>query len=129
MKRIPDCRVTPYFCKIQDKNLDFYSQFTLIICGLDSVEARRWINATIFSLYDENDPSSLRPLIDGGTEGFKGQARNIFPKLTACYECSLDMQTKPTTYPLCTIANTPRLPEHCVQWASLLEWPRRFSSK
>lgn len=34
------------------------------------------------------------------------------------------MFNKPTTFPICTIANTPRLPEHCIEWASVLEWPK-----
>ncbi|KAJ3085788.1 hypothetical protein HK102_013833, partial [Quaeritorhiza haematococci] len=126
MKRVPGVKVTPYYGKIQDKDEEYYSQFTLIICGLDSVEARRWINATITNMFDEEDPSTLKPIIDGGTEGFKGQARIILPRISACYECSLDMQTKPTTFPICTIANTPRLPEHCIEWASVLEWPKQF---
>ncbi|KAJ3327839.1 hypothetical protein HDU76_011023 [Blyttiomyces sp. JEL0837] len=129
MKRIPGCKVSPYFGKIQDKDDDYYSQFSIIICGLDSVEARRWMNATVMSMYDEEDPSTLKPIIDGGTEGLKGQSRVILPKMTACYECSLDMQTKPVTFPMCTIANTPRLPEHCIEWASVLEWPRVFPDK
>lgn len=56
--------------------------------------------------------------------GFKGQARVILPTISSCYECSLDMLNKPTVFPICTIANTPRLPEHCIEWASVLEWPR-----
>ncbi len=56
--------------------------------------------------------------------GFKGQARVILPTVTSCYECSLDMLNKPTAFPICTIANTPRLPEHCIEWASVLEWPK-----
>lgn len=48
-------------------------QFNLVICGLDSVEARRWINATLVNLVDPENPESLKPLIDGGTEG------EIFP--------------------------------------------------
>jgi NEDD8-activating enzyme E1 len=116
-------------------------QFNLVICGLDSVEARRWMNATLVNLVDPENPESLKPLIDGGTEGkrpfplplelsshltsgFKGQARVILPTITSCYECSLDMLNKPTAFPICTIANTPRLPEHCIEWASVLEWPR-----
>lgn len=56
--------------------------------------------------------------------GFKGQSRVIFPTISSCYECSLDMLNKPTAFPICTIANTPRLPEHCIEWASVLEWPK-----
>lgn len=44
-------------------------QFNLVICGLDSVEARRWINATLVNMVDPENPESLKPLIDGGTEG------------------------------------------------------------
>ena len=44
-------------------------QFNIVICGLDSVEARRWINATLVNLVDPENPESLKPLIDGGTEG------------------------------------------------------------
>ena len=58
--------------------------------------------------------------------GFKGQARVVLPTVSSCYECSLDMLNKPTAFPICTIANTPRLPEHCIEWASVLEWPRIF---
>jgi ubiquitin-activating enzyme E1 C len=126
MRKIPSCQVTPYFGKIQDKDASYYMQFALIICGLDSVEARRWINATIVSQLDPEDPGTIIPIIDGGTEGFRGQARVIVPGITACYECSIEMATKPQTFPLCTIANTPRLPEHCIEWASVLEWPKVF---
>lgn len=45
-------------------------QFNLVICGLDSVEARRWINATLVNMVDPEVPESLKPLIDGGTEGW-----------------------------------------------------------
>ncbi len=45
-------------------------QFNLVICGLDSVEARRWINATLVNMVDPENPESLKPLIDGGTEGY-----------------------------------------------------------
>ncbi|KAF9454673.1 hypothetical protein P691DRAFT_717301 [Macrolepiota fuliginosa MF-IS2] len=129
MQRVPGVEVTPYFGKIQDKGDDYYMQFNLVICGLDSVEARRWINATLVNLVDPENPESLKPLIDGGTEGFKGQARVILPTITSCYECSLDMLNKQTAFPICTIANTPRLPEHCIEWASVLEWPRVHGDK
>jgi ubiquitin-activating enzyme E1 C len=115
--------ITPHFCRIQDKPPAYYAQFEVVICGLDSVEARRWINATLVGLADAH---RVVPMVDGGTEGFRGQARVIIPTLTLCYECLLDMLSTRTTYPVCTIANTPRLPEHCVEWASQLEWGRHF---
>ncbi|CAE6455148.1 unnamed protein product [Rhizoctonia solani] len=111
MNRVPGVKVTPYYGKIQDKDDDYYLQFTLVICGLDSVEARRWINATLVNLVDSDNPESLKPLIDGGTEGFKGQARVIFPTVTSCYECSLDMLNKPTTFPIYKRMDTDD-PEH-----------------
>ena len=58
-----------FYGKIQDKDDDFYMQFNIVICGLDSVEARRWMNATLVNLVDPENPESLKPLIDGGTEG------------------------------------------------------------
>ncbi|ODV62413.1 NEDD8-activating protein UBA3 ASCRUDRAFT_6993 [Ascoidea rubescens DSM 1968] len=128
-KRIKNVLVTPHNCRIQDKNLDFYKQFSLIICGLDSIEARRWINKTVFSLIDPEDDESIIPIIDGGTEGFRGQTRFIIPTMTSCYECNLDLLGTKKTYPVCTIANTPRIPEHCIEWASLLEWPKYFPDR
>ena len=68
-KRVKGVKITPFCGKIQDKDEDYYMQFNIIICGLDSVEARRWINATLVGMCDEDNPDSLKPLIDGGTEG------------------------------------------------------------
>ena len=124
----PLLEITPHFCRIQDLSADFYRQFAVVVCGLDDIEARRWINAMLVGFVDEN-LNGLIPMVDGGSEGFRGQARVILPTLTSCYECSLDMLSAKTTYPVCTIANTPRLPEHCIEWASQLEWPRRFPGR
>ncbi|WWC98304.1 hypothetical protein V866_005195 [Kwoniella sp. B9012] len=128
MSRVPGVKVTPYHGKIQDHPLSFYEQFNIVVAGLDSISARRWINATLVQMAQE-DEEQLKPLIDGGTEGFKGQARVILPTVTSCYECSIDMLTPPTAFPICTIANTPRLPEHCIEWASVLEWPKVHKDK
>ena len=126
-RMVPDCRVVAHHKKIQDFDAKFYNSFNIIICGLDSVEARRWINNMVVSLlrYDQEgnlDQSSIIPLIDGGTEGLKGNARVILPGLTACIECNLNLYPPPVNYPLCTIANNPRLPEHTIEYVKTLLW-------
>lgn len=109
------------------------------------------------------DPSSIIPLIDGGTEGFKGNVRVIIPGMTACVECTLELYppqviaTSDTSFfcipliclflflvlyimcyvllifllclhqvnfPMCTIASMPRLPEHCIEYVRILQWPK-----
>ncbi|KAK5120342.1 hypothetical protein LTR85_006281 [Meristemomyces frigidus] len=122
MKRVPSCKITPYVGKIQDKDEDYYMQFNVVICGLDSIEARRWINATLVGMVDGDNPDSLKPLIDGGTEGFKGQSRVILPTMTSCIECQLDMHAPRAAVPLCTLATIPRQPQHCIEWAHIIKW-------
>ncbi|KAJ5773875.1 hypothetical protein N7457_008771 [Penicillium paradoxum] len=124
-KRVKGVKITPYVGKIQDKDEDYYMQFKIIVCGLDSIEARRWINATLISMVDMDDPESLKPLVDGGTEGFKGQARVILPTLSSCIECQLDMHAPRPAVPLCTIATIPRQPQHCIEWAHQIAWQEK----
>ncbi|KAL4882654.1 hypothetical protein BJY04DRAFT_38317 [Aspergillus karnatakaensis] len=121
-KRVKGVKITPYVGKIQDKDEDYYMQFKIVVCGLDSIEARRWINSTLVGMVDMDNPESLKPLIDGGTEGFKGQARVILPSLTSCIECQLDMHAPRPAVPLCTIATIPRQPQHCIEWAHQIDW-------
>lgn len=143
-KRVKGVKITPHNNRIQDFDEDFYMQFTIVVCGLDSIEARRWINATLVNMVDEEDMDSLKPLIDGGTEGacivlqhgcrvmqaanilpgFKGQSRVIFPTVTSCIECQLDMFAPRAAVPLCTLATIPRQPEHCIEWAHIIAWDK-----
>ena len=132
--RCPWMCVTAHHGKIQEKTKDFYRQFNCVISGLDNIGARRWLNAMIVGLveFDEDgdpDYESIIPIIDGGTEGFNGQARVILPRLTSCYECSLDAFPPQRNFQLCTIAETPRLPEHCIAYAFIMEWPKEFPEK
>lgn len=126
--RVPGCHVTPHFCKIQDFDETFYRSFHIVVCGLDSVVARRWINGMLISLlsYQDGvlDQSTIIPMVDGGTEGFKGNVRVILPGITACIECTLDLFPPQVTFPLCTIANTPRLPEHCIEYVKVIQWSK-----
>uniref|UniRef100_A0A667Y6K2 NEDD8-activating enzyme E1C n=2 Tax=Myripristis murdjan TaxID=586833 RepID=A0A667Y6K2_9TELE len=126
--RIPGCCVVPHCKKIQDFDETFYRQFHIIVCGLDSIVARRWMNGMLLSLlvYEDGvlDPSSIIPLIDGGTEGFKGNARVILPGMTACIDCTLELYPPQINFPMCTIASMPRLPEHCIEYVRILLWPK-----
>ncbi len=122
-------RVKWFDKKIQEFDDEFYRQFDLVIAGLDNVKARLWLNAKLYSLitYDEDgDPEldSIIPLVDGGTEGFKGQARFFFGPYTSCFECSAAQIKDGPKFELCTIASVPRRAEHCIAYAMLMLWPR-----
>uniref|UniRef100_A0A667YGW6 NEDD8-activating enzyme E1 catalytic subunit n=1 Tax=Myripristis murdjan TaxID=586833 RepID=A0A667YGW6_9TELE len=122
--RIPGCCVVPY----PFESNAFCVEFHIIVCGLDSIVARRWMNGMLLSLlvYEDGvlDPSSIIPLIDGGTEGFKGNARVILPGMTACIDCTLELYPPQINFPMCTIASMPRLPEHCIEYVRILLWPK-----
>lgn len=66
--RVKGVSITPHNCRIQEKDEDFYNQFGMVICGLDSIEARRWINTQLVEMA-QVDGGEIKPLIDGGTEG------------------------------------------------------------
>ena len=133
MKRVKGVTVTPHYCPIQDKDAAWYRQFQVIVMGLDSIEARRWLNAMACSLveFEENesgvrkpDLGTVIPLVDGGTEGFSGHVRVIYPCVSGCFECTLDLFPPQQAVPLCTIAETPRNAAHCILYAHLIEYPK-----
>jgi len=124
MNRVEGVTITPHNNRIQDFDADFYMQFQAVVCGLDSIEARRWINAMLVELARGDDDDCMKPLIDGGTEGFKGHARVILPLMTSCMECQLDMHAPRAAVPLCTLASIPRQPEHCIEWAHIIAWDK-----
>lgn len=133
-KRCPNINIKYHTKKIQEFDDEFYKQFQVFIAGLDNIEARRWLNQTAFRLieYDENNEPlghTIRPIIDGGTESFSGQARVIIPHKTACFECTLDTLTKTNVFNFCTISNTPRTPEHCIAYAMMIQWDKEFPDK
>lgn len=113
--------------KIQEFSDDFFRQFQIIIGGLDNIEARRWINEKVHDLveFDQDGkvkPETVIPYIDGGTEGFRGQSRVIIPYKTSCFECTMSLSADRNVYALCTIAETPRIPEHCIEYIYIVKW-------
>ena len=154
MERVSGVEIVPHFSRIEDKELDFYNDFNIIALGLDSIEARRYINgvacgflgmkvlkyclpkfSSFVSLsdhcvcekveYDEDDTprrETIKPMVDGGTEGFKGHARVIVPGVTPCFECTIWLFPPQVKFPLCTLAETPRNAAHCIEYAHLIKW-------
>jgi len=136
--RIPNMNINAHVGTVQEKSLDFYREFDIVIAGLDNLEARRYMNSVLHEIveYEKDEASGEMipdratqiPFIDGGTEGFKGHCRVVMPgdPNSACLDCTLDLFPPQVTYPLCTIANTPRLPEHCVEWAKIIHWAKAY---
>ncbi|RYR63456.1 hypothetical protein Ahy_A04g021258 isoform D [Arachis hypogaea] len=138
MERISGVNIVPHFCRIEDKDIDFYNDFMIIALGLDSVEARSYINNVACSFlasfffspcheieYDSDDnplEETIKPMVDGGTEGFKGHARVILPGVTPCFECTIWLFPPQVKFPLCTLAETPRTAAHCIEYAHLIKW-------
>ena len=49
MKRVKGVEVVPHFGRIEDKDNSFYQEFQIIALGLDSLEARSYINSVVCS--------------------------------------------------------------------------------
>ncbi|XP_065863405.1 NEDD8-activating enzyme E1 catalytic subunit isoform X1 [Euphorbia lathyris] len=134
MERVCGVNIVPHFCRIEDKELEFYNDFSIIVLGLDSIEARSYINdvACSFLEYDSDDnprEETVKPMVDGGTEGFKGHARVIMPGTTPCFACTIWLFPPQVKFPLCTLAETPRTPAHCIEYAHLIKWDEDHSGK
>lgn len=128
-RRVSGVKVTAHHAAIQDRDASFYAQFHVIVLGLDSLEARRHMNAVacgLLSYTAEGNPdlTTVKPLVDGGTEGLRGHARVLIPGVTPCFECTLWLFPPQRKFPLCTLAETPRSPAHCIEFAKLVLWPR-----
>eukprot|EP00003_Mantamonas_plastica_P017912 TRINITY_DN294_c0_g1_i3.p1 TRINITY_DN294_c0_g1~~TRINITY_DN294_c0_g1_i3.p1 ORF type:complete len:371 (-),score=105.41 TRINITY_DN294_c0_g1_i3:173-1285(-) len=131
--RVEGVTVTAHHGRIQQFDAEFYKSFDIVVCGLDSLEARRWMNGMLCGLAEVDEdgnpvPGTIIPMVDGGTEVFKGHSRVIIPKITACFECTLNLFPPQTTFQMCTIASKPRIPAHCVAYASMIWWPKNWEA-
>ncbi|CAN6548056.1 unnamed protein product [Malus baccata var. baccata] len=134
MERVSGVNIVPHFCRIEDKELEFYSDFSIIALGLDSIEARSYINSVACSFLEYNSDDTpqeetIKPMVDGGTEGFQGHARVIVPGVTPCFECTIWLFPPQVKFPLCTLAETPRTAAHCIEYAHLIKWDEVHSGK
>ncbi|RVE70888.1 hypothetical protein OJAV_G00068430 [Oryzias javanicus] len=102
--RIPGCKVLPHFKKIQDFDDSFYRQFHIIVCGLDSIIARRWMNGMLISILRECSSHSAGH--DGVYRLHAGALppTDKFPNVHHCVDAPA--------------------PEHCIEYARILQWPK-----
>jgi ubiquitin-activating enzyme E1 C len=123
-RRVPGVTITPHFCDLTTLSDEFYSQFDVVIGGLDSLTARRLICGRLVDIARNSGGECVIPYIDGGTEGWDGHVKFVVPMESACINCQLAMFAPQVEIGVCTIAVRPRQPEHCVIWAREIEWPR-----
>ena len=134
-RKYPDIEIKSSCKRIQEFTDDFFRRFHIIIGGLDNIDARRYINQKVHDLveFDEEgnpDPTTVIPYIDGGTEGFRGQTKVIIPYKTSCFICDEDViNVKRNTFAVCSVANNPRIPEHCIEFALTIEWDKHHNKK
>lgn len=83
--------------------------------------------ATEFDADGSVKQETIKPLIDGGTEGLRGHARVIYPGHSPCFDCTLWLFPPQVKFPLCTLAETPRSAAHCIEYAHLILWGREHS--
>ena len=87
MERVNGVNIVPHFCRIEDKEIEFYSQFHIIVLGLDSIEARSYINSVacgflgMFFLYH----FFCRYILWLRVIGFKRRALGLQHVLVLCY--------------------------------------------
>lgn len=123
--RITGLKMQTYNCFIQkaeDNYDDFdFEDFDLVINGLDNLKARTWVSEKLMTLVQYNadgtpNADTITPLVDGGTEGYDGQVHIVIPYFTQDFAGRSWMFPKRKTIATCTLASSPRKPEHCVLW-------------
>ena len=75
----PDVQVLALNSAIQDVRHSIYEESDLIIDGLDTFEARRWLNSLCVQ--------KNKVLLHGGMYGWWGNVQRVVPFETACLEC------------------------------------------
>jgi ubiquitin-activating enzyme E1 len=108
-----DCDVIPFenkVCPDTENIFDdaFFSNIDIILNALDNIEARLYV--------DQQAIKYLKPLIDSGTLGTKGNVQVVIPHMTESYGSQKDPDEK-NGIPICTIKSFPYKPEHTIQWS------------
>lgn len=75
----PTIRIMALDQKIETVDQQIYEQCDVIADGLDTFEARRWLNSLCVTL--------KKPLVHGGMFGWMGNVQVVIPFKTPCLEC------------------------------------------
>ncbi|KAI0939237.1 hypothetical protein AcV5_000709 [Taiwanofungus camphoratus] len=86
---------------------DFFAGIDGVTNALDNVKARQYM--------DQRCVFHLKPLLESGTLGTKGNTQVVIPHLTESYSSSQDPPEKET--PSCTVKNFPNAIQHTIEWA------------
>lgn len=88
-------------------NEKFWGELDFVTNALDNVEARTYV--------DRRCVFFMKPLLESGTLGTKGNTQVIFPRLTESYSSSPDPPEQ--SFPMCTLRSFPNKIEHTIAWA------------
>lgn len=86
----------------------FWKGLSGVTNALDNVEARTYV--------DRRCVFFLKPLLESGTLGTKGNTQVVVPHLTESYSSSQDPPER--SIPMCTLKNFPNAIEHTIQVCS-----------
>lgn len=88
-------------------NETFWNGLDIVTNALDNVEARTYV--------DRKCVFHLKPLLESGTLGTKGNTQVVLPRLTESYSSSQDPPEQ--SFPMCTLRSFPNKIEHTIAWA------------
>ncbi|CXJ26089.1 SUMO-activating enzyme subunit 2, putative [Plasmodium berghei] len=110
LKHRKDLNINAYTFDVCTMKGSDISKYDYVINALDNIKARKYVNKLCIT--------EKKVLIEAGSTGYNGQVYPIFSSETKCYNC--EEKPKNKTYAICTIRQTPSLPEHCVAWGKLI---------
>ncbi|XP_062441553.1 ubiquitin-like modifier-activating enzyme 7 isoform X3 [Rhea pennata] len=108
----PDIKVTAHQNQVGPAmeliyGADFFKHLDGVASALDNMETRAYLQSCCLRF--------LKPLVDSGMEGTRGNVLAMVPHLTNALGPASDPVDK--TFPLCTLRHFPQTIEHTLQWA------------
>ncbi|KAI5793095.1 hypothetical protein EDC01DRAFT_630094 [Geopyxis carbonaria] len=88
-------------------NEDFWQDLDGVTNALDNVQARTYV--------DRRCVFFLKPLLESGTLGTKGNTQVVLPNVSESYSSSQDPPEQ--SFPMCTLRSFPNRIEHTIAWS------------